>query len=68
MKNIELIDAFKEKLYTLIKTKEVDENRDLRELGVNSIIIMKLSAFLKRSDRCRMPRATVSSRHSRLPR
>ena len=31
MKNIELIDAFKEKLYTLIKTKEVDENRDLRE-------------------------------------
>lgn len=48
MKNIELIDAFKEKLYTLIKTKEVDENRDLRELGVNSIIIMKLSAFLKR--------------------
>ena len=48
MKNIELIDVFKEKLYTLIKTKEVDENRDLRELGVNSIIIMKLSAFLKR--------------------
>ena len=48
MENIELINAFKEKLYALIKTKEVDENRDLRELGVNSIIIMKLSAFLKR--------------------
>ena len=41
-------EAFREKVKSLIKTDAIDENRDLKEYGLNSIMVMKISAFLKK--------------------
>ena len=41
-------EALREKVKSLIKTDAIDENRDLKEYGLNSIMVMKISAFLKK--------------------
>lgn len=43
-----LIDDLKQKILSMLKFKEFDLNANLAHMGMNSIMIMKISAFLKK--------------------
>ena len=48
MNEEKLLEELSAKIKTLIKTESFSDTADLCELGLNSIMIMKISAFLRR--------------------
>lgn len=48
MNEEKLLEELSAKIKTMIKTEDFSDTADLCELGLNSIMIMKISAFLRR--------------------
>ena len=48
MKKVYLIDELKQKILSMLKLKEFDSAANLAHMGMNSIMIMKISAFLRK--------------------
>ena len=51
MENVYILDELKQKLLGMLKIEDLNPDSNLTQIGLNSIMIMKISAFLKRRGR-----------------